>query len=110
MEMKKKKQFSGWNTMRRTFMLTLFFFLAFAISFGAQTKPPATFADYGQWETLARAGSYGGFSPDGKWLAYGINRTNGNNELRITKLASGKTEVVAFGSQAVFSSDSRWIV
>jgi dipeptidyl aminopeptidase/acylaminoacyl peptidase len=109
MVLKKKTQISGWNTMRRTFMITLFFFLAFTISFGAQTKQPATFADYGQWETLARAGSYGGFSPDGKWLAYGINRTNGNNELRITKFAGGKTEVVAFGSQAVFSSDSRWI-
>ncbi|MFA9453202.1 MAG: TolB family protein, partial [Candidatus Aminicenantaceae bacterium] len=44
--------------------------LALTLVFSAQTKPPATFADYGQWEALAWAGSYGGISPDGNWLAY----------------------------------------
>jgi hypothetical protein len=68
-------------------MVTLFGFIALSIAFGAQTKSPATFADYGKWESLAPAGNYGGFSPDGRWLVYAINRSNGNNELRILNLA-----------------------
>jgi len=51
----------------------------------------------------------GGLSPDGKWLAYGINRSNRNNELRIVNVADGTTKVAAFGAQPVFSSDSRWV-
>lgn len=106
---KKKTQLLGSFAIRQILITALLYVLVFSLTLGAQTKPPATFSDYGQWETLARAGSNGGFSPDGLWLAYGINRSNGNNELRITKLADGKTEVIAFGSQSVFSSDSLWI-
>jgi hypothetical protein len=47
-------------------------------------------------------------SPDGKWLAYGLNRSNRNNELRIAGVAGGEPKVAAFGAQPVFSSDSRW--
>jgi len=95
--------------MRRIAMTALFGFVALTITLAAQTKPPATFADYGQWETLAPAGSRGGFSPDGRWLAYAINRSNRNNELRIMKLADATTKVAAFGTQPAFSSDSKWI-
>ena len=84
-----------------------FFALAFAL--GAQTKPPATFADYSQWESLSPAGNYGGLSPDGRWLVYAINRSNGDNELRITKLVDGSTEIAFFGAQPAFSSDSKWV-
>jgi hypothetical protein len=73
---------------------------------GAQTSPVQP-ADYGQWETLVPVNN-GGFSPDGKWLAYGINRSNRNNELRITNIADGTTKVAAFGAQPAFSSDSRY--
>ncbi len=45
---------------------------------GQDAQPPG-FADFGQWESLSRAGSRGGFSPDGRWIAYGINRTNREN-------------------------------
>ena len=69
--------------MRRTF-LTMAIILGFAMALGAQTKAPATPSDYGQWETLVTIRDTGGLSPDGKWLAYGINRSNRNNELRIT--------------------------
>jgi hypothetical protein len=94
----------------KRFLITVLFAVFFmSFTLGAQTKQPASFSDYGQWETLARGGSNGGLSPDGKWLAYGINRTNGKNELRITKIADGHIEVVAFGSQPVFSVDSRWV-
>jgi dipeptidyl aminopeptidase/acylaminoacyl peptidase len=82
-----------------------------------QTKLPPAPADYGQWETLVEAGGGGrgggpaasGLSPDGKWLAYGINRSNGNDELRVTKVASGEAKVTAFGSQPAFSADSAWL-
>ena len=90
-------------------MTVLLLLVTVMLSYGAQKKSPVTFADYGQWETLARSGGNGGFSPDGLWLAYGINRTDGNNELRITRIADGRTEIVAYGSQAVFSSDSLWL-
>ncbi len=83
--------------------------LVLSVSFGEQTKPPATFSDYGRWESLFRAGEHGGFSPDGLWLVYAINRSNGDYELRITKLAAGTTKVLAFGSQPAFSSDSKWM-
>ncbi len=95
--------------MRRATMFALLGVLVLTIAIGAQTKPPATFADYGQWETLATTGSNGGLSPDGSWLAYGINRSNRNNELRITKLADGTSKIVAFGAQPAYSSDSKWV-
>jgi dipeptidyl aminopeptidase/acylaminoacyl peptidase len=79
----------------------------------AQTRVPPAPADYGQFETLAggggRGGAANGFSPDGKWLAYGITRSNAENELRVAKVAEASTMVVAFGTQPVFSSDSKWM-
>jgi dipeptidyl aminopeptidase/acylaminoacyl peptidase len=75
---------------------------------GGGLQPPG-FADYGRWETLSSAGGRGGFSPDGRWVAYAISRTNGDNELRIKGLPDGDTEVIPFGAQPVYSSDSRWV-
>lgn len=89
-----------------------------ALTCSAQTKlaPPAP-ADYGQWETLIEAGGGGGrgggaargLSPDGKWLVYGINRSNGNDELRATNIATGTSKTTAFGAQPAFSADSHWL-
>jgi dipeptidyl aminopeptidase/acylaminoacyl peptidase len=73
-----------------------------------QSKKPPSPSDYGQWEALVSTGRFGGLSPDGKWLAYGINRSTGKNELRLTRTDSEVTKVIAFGSQPVFSSDGRW--
>jgi dienelactone hydrolase len=89
----------------------------------AQQKLPAAPADYGQWEILVGAGGGVGFrdyrplqssqgwtlSPDGQWLSYGIDRVNGDNELRVVKLGDGATTVAPFGAGAVFSADSRWL-
>jgi hypothetical protein len=80
----------------------------------AQSKPAPTPADYGKWETLVSPPRFGGgasssLSPDGKWLAYGINRSNGNNELRITNIADGSVKTAAFGAQTAFSADSKWV-
>ncbi len=72
-----------------------------------QTRQPATPADYGKFETLVTQ-PRGGLSPDGRWLAYGINRSNRENELRVTSVASSETKTISFGSQSTFSADSKW--
>jgi len=95
--------------MKRTALAAFLGILSLVILIGAQIKPPAKFADFGRWETLAPAGVRGGFSPDGHWLVYVINRSNRDNELRVTKLADGTTKVAAFGAQPAYSADSKWI-
>src|SRR5215467_1661763 len=94
--------------MRPTIPVTMLIFCTANFSY-AQSKPPVPPADYGQWEALQTFRDYGGLSPDGKWLAYGINRSNRNNELRVTNIADGTTKTVAFGTQPAFTSDSRWV-
>lgn len=94
--------------MKRIPTAVLVVFVSLSLSLGAQVKPPATVADFGKWETLAPAGARGGLSPDGRWLAYAINRSNRENELRIAKLADGTTKIAAFGAQPFFSADSKW--
>ena len=81
--------------------------LAFVL-FQAAPMPP-TPADFGQWERLQTTGERGGLSPDGRWLAYAINRTNGENELRVAGIADGATRTIAFGTAPLFSADSRWL-
>ena len=95
--------------MKRTVAVVLGVFLIFSGMISAQAKKPATPADFGQWESLARPGAHGGLSPDGRWLAYGINRSDRTGELRILKLADNTVKIAAFGAQPVFSSDSKWI-
>lgn len=79
------------------------------LAVNAQTKAPAQPADYGQFESLFMSRDFGGLSPDGKWVAYGINRSNRNSELRVTNVADGTTKTAAFATQPVFSSDSHWL-
>jgi len=95
--------------MKQALAMGLLLLLALSSTLTAQTQSPPGFADYGKWETLSQPGSRGGFSPDGEWVVYGINRSNRDNELRITKLADGNTEVVPFGARPTYSSDSRWL-
>jgi hypothetical protein len=84
--------------------------VAFALTLVVQSPPvPPSPSDFGQWERLTAAGERGGLSPDGRWLAYGITRTNGENELRVTSVADGTTKTIAFGAQPAFSADSRWV-
>jgi len=86
--------------------------IAFAATFeiaGAQGKSPVTMADYGKFETLVGQ-PRGGLSPDGRWIAYGVNRSNRQNELRVAAVAgSSAPTIVPFGSQPAFSADSRWV-
>ena len=77
------------------------------LDLGAQSKPVPTPAEYGQFESLQNTPGTG-LSPDGRWISYGINRPNRNNELRIGKVADGATTTIAFGAQPMFSADSQW--
>src|SRR6266496_734422 len=96
--------------MHRAFrVLLLPLALALTAVVGAQTKPPVPPGDYGQFEMLTTVPTRGGLSPDGKWLAYGINRANRNNELRVVNVVSGETTVAAFGAQPAFAADSKWV-
>ena len=85
--------------------LRVFALLALAAAAFAQTKPTLLPADYGKWETLGA----GSLSPDGKFMAYEIRRTSGDGELRISPVAGGKAQTVAFCSAAAFSADSHWL-
>lgn len=73
----------------------------------AQAVRPPTPAEFGKWESLAPQART--LSPDGAWLAYGIARSNRENELRIVNVSTADTVVAAFGDQPVFSADSRWL-
>src|SRR5262245_41297046 len=81
----------------------IFMSMTLIITGVAQQKRSLIPADYGQWEGL----TYGELSSDGRWLAYGINRTNGQHEMRLRSLSDDKTTVVAFGSEPAFSDDNR---
>src|SRR5438093_3122964 len=62
--------------------------LAALVNVAAQSKPAVSPAEYGQFESLTPGSASGGLSWDGRWIAYGVNRANGNNELRIARTSS----------------------
>ncbi|MFT7619719.1 MAG: dipeptidyl aminopeptidase/acylaminoacyl peptidase [Planctomycetota bacterium] len=76
---------------------------------GATTKPSAKknleAKDYGTWESLRGSGT---LSPDGRWLAYSIRRTNSENELRLRLLVTDEKHAIAYGKQPQFSKNNRW--
>jgi dipeptidyl aminopeptidase/acylaminoacyl peptidase len=70
------------------------------------TKRAVRPEDYGSWESLRGSA----LSPDGRWLAYGIVRTDGEEELRVRMLATEATETLAHGSRPQFSKDAKWLI
>ena len=74
----------------------------------AQTKRPPSPAEWSQFENLAIQ-ARGGLSPDGRWVAYGINRSSRDNDLRIRHVESGSETIIPFGAQPVFGADSAWV-
>lgn len=71
----------------------------------ADLPPPLDAADYGPWERLGRAT----LSPAGTWMAVPIRRVNGNHELRIHHTERDTMRAVAFGRNATFSANGRWL-
>lgn len=92
----------------RRFAIRILIAFGFLFTLEGENKKPPNPSDYGRWETLLPAARFGGLSPDGKWVAVGINRSNGNNELRLIRIDDGLTKVAGFGSQPAFSADGRW--
>ncbi len=78
----------------------------------AQDAPEApkklTAADYGPWESLRGSGA---LSPDGKWSAFYVRRSNGEDELRLAPTDGQDDGRVAidYGTSARFSDDSRYL-
>ncbi len=93
--------------MRRMF-IGLSIAAGLVVAASAQSKPPVSRTDYGQWESLSPAAARGGLSPDGQWLAFTITRANRTSDLVLKRLADGVTRTIASGTQATFSADSRW--
>lgn len=75
------------------------------IETNAQEKRSLEAEEYGRWESPGQ----GRLSPDGRWLVHDIRRSDGNNELRIHEIASGKVTVAAFGEAPAFSDDSLYL-
>lgn len=66
--------------------------------------------DSGRWETLVPTKQRLGLSPDGRVLAYRVDRSNWEDELRITRLSDGRTLVVPYGTDPVYSPNSEWLM
>jgi dipeptidyl aminopeptidase/acylaminoacyl peptidase len=69
----------------------------------AQQKPTLTAPDYAKWESLGTTE----LSPDGRWIAYVVNRVDGDEELRYRAITGDSTHVVPNGSRPLFSDDGR---
>ena len=72
----------------------------------ARQRPTVAPADYGKWESPGPAV----LSPDGKWLAYVVNRVNEENELRLRSLTRDSTRPILYASAPAFSGNSRWML
>ena len=62
-------------------------------SVGAQSRPTLRALDYPKWESLGA----GTLSPNGQWLAYGVNRVNEENELRLGGIGRDTTVAILYG-------------
>ncbi len=80
---------------------------ALALPVSAQSGRTVTWADAGKWESLGFAAP---LSVDGKWIAYTVTRTGGDNELRFRGVAADdSTRVAKNADQPSFSRDNRWL-
>ena len=73
-------------------------------------KSPVKPADYAQWERLDPGNRQ--FSPNGKWLIYGVTRVDEERTLRLHRLTGKKmpkVESFQHGTRPVFSNDSAWL-
>ncbi|MFW6193051.1 MAG: S9 family peptidase, partial [Gemmatimonadota bacterium] len=76
-------------------------------------RSPVGVEDYGKWERLGGAT----LSSDGAWIAYGVDRVEEDDELRIRPLGSaggpGPAEdsliTITHGESPAFSEDGRWL-
>ena len=86
-------------------MKRVFLILPALLATVATAQSPVTPADYGKWESPAAAT----LSPNGRWLAFGVNRVNEENELRIRPLDRDTAFVTPNATGVTFTPDSRWV-
>ncbi|MGQ0767448.1 MAG: hypothetical protein ACT4OZ_17495, partial [Gemmatimonadota bacterium] len=83
---------------------------ALAVTFAAALvegqKRPLTVADYDRFETPGAAV----LSPDGRWLAHVMTRTDEHTELRLRSLTRDTTIGIAMAGAPAFASNSRWLL
>lgn len=72
----------------------------------AQSTKTLEVSDYEQWENLGFSST---FSDDGNWFLYDIRRNNKKNEIRLHNLSDNSIKVLAEGSRAQFTADSKWL-
>ena len=91
--------------MDRRLFLTLALLAGTPASATTQSLPTVRPADYARWESLGP----GTLSPDGQWLAYGVNRVSEENELRLGGVTRDTTVAILYASAPAFTGDSRWL-
>ncbi|MBW3535750.1 MAG: prolyl oligopeptidase family serine peptidase [Gemmatimonadetes bacterium] len=77
--------------------------LASPLPLAAQEPVPPE--EYGRFERLGAAT----LSPDGHWIAYAVNRVDGEDELRVRALRGETSITVPYGAEPAFSAGSRWL-
>ena len=81
---------------------------------GRASKPPLSPADYGRWERFGWGAH--ALAPDGRWLAYPVERVRGDFELRVTSLdgtgdePEGTERILPDGEDPRFSNDSKHLL
>ncbi|MBO3697116.1 prolyl oligopeptidase family serine peptidase [Roseivirga sp. E12] len=88
-----------------TTLCCLLFTVNIALAQG-NAKKTVEVKDYAQWENL---GFRSTFSNDGNWFFYDIRRNNKENEIRLHNLKDNSVKVLAEGSRAQFTADSKWL-
>ncbi len=68
-------------------------------------KRAITPEDYSKWESLGTSR----LSPDGSWLAYQVAKVDGESVLKVLMLATPSNDDFPYGSNPVFSADSKWL-
>ncbi len=85
------------------------------VSQNTQVKPTLTKADYTKFESIAGTT----LTPDGKWVAYVVNRggrgggrgnDGGTSELHYRAVASDEEKTLPGGTSPTFTSNSRWLL
>lgn len=79
--------------------------IAATVSTVRAQAPVVTPADYGKWESPGPAL----LSPNGRWLAYAVNRVSEENELRLRPMDRDTAFVMPNGAGPAFTPDSRWL-
>jgi dipeptidyl aminopeptidase/acylaminoacyl peptidase len=92
---------------RRASLLALAALTASVVHPAAQQKRTLQPEDYERWEQLTAQPTP--LSPDGKWLLYGITRSNRQTELRVQPSDGGEAIAIPFGERPAFSDDSKWL-